>query len=235
MRLSSMLGHGLSSRVLSLRSSLSIARPRNSANIFKFTTTATTASLTGVFRTTSETDEITVDWGDGSALGTFAGTSNQAYSHTYSSAGVYTVKISNAEVMTRFTITNSSSGIICTTKALPSGLTYFSCYNTKSILTGDIANLPSGLNFFSCSATKSTISQYTSGRSWTASMNTIGIYTVSGGLSTAEVDNLLIDLAKTTWTGSKIISITGTSESRSSASNTAVATLTSKGVTVTTP
>ena len=72
-------------------------------------------------------------------------------------------------------------------------------------------------------------------KTWVPDMRYFYIYSVSpGGLSSTEVDNLLIDLAATTWKNEKKIYILGTNALRTSASNTAVATLTSMGVSVTT-
>ena len=55
-----------------------------------------------------------------------------------------------------------------------------------------------------------------------------------GGLDSTEIDNLLIDLSGTTWTSSKIITLTGTNAARTAASDAAVSTLEGMGVTVTT-
>jgi len=58
--------------------------------------------------------------------------------------------------------------------------------------------------------------------------------TGSGGLTSAEIDQLLADLANTTWTGDKTIKLTGTNAPRTTGSNADVATLTGLGVTTTT-
>ena len=81
-----------------------------------------------------------------------------------------------------------------------------------------------------------TISSYSTSKVWADTQSRVDITPVSpGGLSTAEVDALLHDLAQvTTWTGSKVIVLTGTNEPRSSASDADVTTLTNLGVTVTT-
>lgn len=75
---------------------------------------------------------------------------------------------------------------------------------------------------------------YTS-KTWVPGMRYFYLYTVSpGGLNSTEVDNLLIDLAATTWTVDKKIYILGTNAARTSASDAAVASLISMGVSVTT-
>jgi hypothetical protein len=58
--------------------------------------------------------------------------------------------------------------------------------------------------------------------------------TGTGGLTSAEIDQLLADLADTTWTSTKTITLTGTNAPRTTGSNADVATLTGLGVTTTT-
>ena len=117
----------------------------------------------------------------------------------------------------------------------PSGLTSFTCIGSNSI-SGDLTNLPVGLIYFYC-AGYNTISDY-GGTLWrTASMDRIYLIPVgAGGLSQAEVDDLLIDLdvGVVSWTGTKTILLTGTNAARSAASDAAVASLIGKGVSVTT-
>jgi len=132
--------------------------------------------------------------------------------------------------------------------------TYF--YITgNNIITGDIANLKSALATFYCRGNNTlygdmglipsimtsfaadgfnTIDSYTS-KSWPADMSFINLEGI-GGLSSAEVDQLLIDLSTTTWAGTlKDIDLTGTGNApRTSASDAAVATLQGMGVTITT-
>ena len=73
-------------------------------------------------------------------------------------------------------------------------------------------------------------------KTWVNNQNSIVIVVPSGGLISAEVDQLLIDASSVaTWTGDKIINLTGAgNQARTSASDAAVATLTGKGVTVST-
>jgi hypothetical protein len=78
-----------------------------------------------------------------------------------------------------------------------------------------------------------TIADYT-GKTWTTKMEAV-ILTPSppGGLSEAEVDQLLIDLdADMVWTSIDLISLTGTNAPRSAASDAAVASIQAQGATV---
>jgi hypothetical protein len=111
-------------------------------------------------------------------------------------------------------------------------MTYFSCYGSNTI-TGNLSSLPSVMTYFSCTGSN-TITDYTSGRTWANNQNYFYIRQAAGyGLATDEVDALLIDLALVSaWTGNKIIDVRGVNAARSSASDAAVATLVSKGVTV---
>ena len=102
-------------------------------------------------------------------------------------------------------------------------------------LTVDIANIVvnSIRNLILIDATGSTGSYTYSGASWpTNTMSTVRITARGIGLSSEEVDQLLIDLSQVeTWsTGSGgIISIVGTNAPRTPASDTAVATIISRG------
>ena len=115
---------------------------------------------------------------------------------------------------------------------LPSSLVTFSCLGQNAI-TGSLSGLPSGVIYFNC-AGKNTIDTYTT-KVWAANLEYIRLIPVSpGGLDSSEIDQLLIDLAATTWTGAKVITLAGTNAARTSASDAAVATLTGLNVTVTT-
>jgi hypothetical protein len=126
---------------------------------------------------------------------------------------------------------NTTSGDIAN---LLSGLTYFYCTGSNTI-SGDIANLPSGLTYFYCGGSN-TISDYTTPHTWTTKPAIFRIIPVgAGGLSTAEVDNLLIDFdADLVWAVGNVINLTGTNAARSAASDAAVANMVGEGCTVTT-
>ena len=117
---------------------------------------------------------------------------------------------------------------------LPTGLTYFSCtgYNT---LFGDITNLPVGLTYFACVGSN-TISNYTTPHTWTTKPSTFKLVPVApGGLSTAEIDQLLIDFDDDlAWSSGNVITLTGANAARSSASDAAVSNMVAEDCTVTT-
>ncbi len=133
---------------------------------------------------------------------------------------------------------------------LPRGLHVFACHGNNTI-GGNIADLPEGLsrmrllgyNFVSGDLAElpggivslrlggfNTVSGYSPGREWAAGMQRISLNLMMGtGISSEEVDNLLKDLANTTWAGEKLIEITNP-VSRSSASDGAVERLKEIGV-----
>ena len=123
---------------------------------------------------------------------------------------------------------NTISGDIAN---LPVDFTTFACWGNNTI-SGDIANLPSGLTTFYCYG-NNTISDY-SGKTWTTKPAKFYLVPVSpGGLSTAEVDQLLIDFDDDlTWASGDVIELTGANAARSSASDAAVANIESEGATV---
>jgi hypothetical protein len=117
---------------------------------------------------------------------------------------------------------------------LPSGLTYFYCAGSNTI-TGDLANLPSGLTYFYCVGSN-TVSDYTTPHTWSTKPTTFNFQpTGVGGLSTAEIDNLLIDFdADLVFASGNVIVLTGTNAARSATSDAAVTNMVSEGATVTT-
>ena len=234
-----------------------------------------TQVISGQFSTISG-QEISVDWGDGSARDTYSGT-DQAWSHDYGSAVNATVRIFGSVVLTKFKMDASGADISFDVANLPSGLTYMYVSGSNTVsgdvanlpsgltymyvsgsntvsgdvanmpsgltilyvsgsntLTGDVANMPSGVTYLAVSGSN-TIADYTS-KTWTTKPATFKIIPVSpGGLSTAEVDQLLIDLDDDlTWASGDVITLTGTNAVPSSASDAAVNNMTSEGATVTT-
>lgn len=116
----------------------------------------------------------------------------------------------------------------------PSGLMSMWVRGSSNTLSGDIANAPSGLTSLYLTGS-STLSDYTSGRNWAGNMNyVVSLPTAGNGLSSTEVDNLLIDLADTTWTGGKVIDLSGENDPRTANSDIAVQDLQAMDVTVTT-
>ena len=162
------------------------------ATIFEFDV-VNTQVIAGQF---SSTEQITVDWGDGGASSNYNG-NDQSYSKDYGSAGNRTVTItaSSEAVMTKFTMVTTGAVVSFALADLPSGLTYFYCTGSNTV-SGSLSDLPSGVTYFRCYGSN-TISGYTT-RTWAASMNYINfVPTGSGGLTSAEIDQLLADLANT--------------------------------------
>ena len=115
----------------------------------------------------------------------------------------------------------------------PTGLAHLYVYGSNT-LTGDIANAPTGLIYLAVGG-NNTIADYTTPHTWTTKPATFILIPVApGGLSTAEIDNLLIDLDDDfVWT-TGTINLTGTNAARSSNSDAAVTSMTGQGATVTT-
>jgi len=115
---------------------------------------------------------------------------------------------------------------------LPATTYAFTCSGLNTIY-GDIASIPATLYSLSLSG-RNTVSDY-SGKVWSLTGYQIIVIPFSGGLSDSEVDQLLIDIDGSTFSGSfKHVSLLGTNAARTVASNIAVLSLQAKGVTVTT-
>jgi hypothetical protein len=101
-------------------------------------------------------------------------------------------------------------------------------------LSGDFADLPPNITDVFITG-RNAINKYTAGRVWAAEMYSVSFDPYTGGLTTAEIDSLLHDLAQTTWhSGISSIGLMGCNAPRSSASDADVAILISKGVIVVT-
>nr|QNO42890.1 hypothetical protein JGPBEILB_00006 [Methanosarcinales archaeon ANME-2c ERB4]QNO45329.1 hypothetical protein MKNCOJCA_00003 [Methanosarcinales archaeon ANME-2c ERB4] len=118
--------------------------------------------------------------------------------------------------------------------SLPASLTHFGCAGNNTC-NGDIASLPASLIYLYCTG-NNTIADYTTPHTWTTKPTTFIVVPVgAGGLSTAEVDNLLIDFdADLVWAAGNVITLMGTNAARSVASDAAVANMVAEGATVTT-
>ena len=177
---------------------------------------------------------VRIDWGDGNTTEVSGAVFLQDYSNAYAGAGTFPIKIyGDFRFLTRFEIkTVNIDGTIERIAAL-SGLTYLNCTGSNTI-SGDIASLPSGLTYLNCTGSN-TISDYT-GKTWTTKPATFVLIPVgAGGLSEAEVDQLLIDFDDDlVWAVGNTITLTGTNAPRSAASNAAVTSLEAEGVNVTT-
>lgn len=104
---------------------------------------------------------------------------------------------------------------------IPSSVVTFSNHNGE--ITGDIGQTPSGLTSFSAS---NVALNYTTRKTWAENMVLVNVSIYNS----TDIDNLLTDLANTTWTETKLIKITG--GKRTSNSDSAVSTLEGMGVTV---
>jgi adhesin/invasin len=115
----------------------------------------------------------------------------------------------------------------------PTGLTYLDVRGSNTV-SGDIANAPTGLTSLSMGGSN-TIADYT-GKTWTTKPTSFYLIPVgAGGLSTAEVDQLLIDFDDDlVWAAGNVITLTGANAARSAASDAAVASMVAEGATVTT-
>lgn len=96
-------------------------------------------------------------------------------------------------------------------------------------LFGDLYNLSPNKKYFGLLGNNNNFT-YTPGRIWSNGMDIVQIQGIS---SSTDIDNLIIDLSQTTWSGNKLIRLNYVGNaSRTSASNDAVATLSSMGVSV---
>jgi len=110
--------------------------------------------------------------------------------------------------------------------------TYIYIDTPNATITGDIADINAGTTFLYARGA-STIEDYSGNPGWPSIMSGINI-NCNTNFTTAELDSLLIDLdtATTSWNGVMLIAVNG-AQARSAASNAAVSSLQSKGVTVT--
>ncbi len=205
------------------------------------------------------TGPVVIDWGDGTTpvIQALTTGSDTNVSHTYSPAGAYTITIYNAANLTRFyTASNcawafdlssvprsvmtyfactGSNTITGNLSSLPSVMTYFLCTGSNTI-TGNLSSLPSVMTYFLCTGSN-TINAYTTGHTWASAMNYFYLITNSGGLTSAMVDSLCIDLDTVPWGGGgRVLQLTGAGIGAPTAASSAARTdlTTNKSVTVTT-
>ena len=142
---------------------------------------------------------------------------------------------STLKTLYMYNVGNSINGSIA---SLPSGLTF--CYighssaSTMTLSNANLASIPSGLTYFQLDNLNPGVLSYTSGRTWASNFNSLIINPTSNGIGTSTaMDNIIIDLDATTWSGNKVLTAAGTNAARTSASNSAYTDLTTvKGVTV---
>jgi hypothetical protein len=121
--------------------------------------------------------------------------------------------------------------------SIPASCTYFWVLGNNTI-SGSLNSLPAGMRIFNLGG-NTTVSGYTSGKTWSNAMSMFSFVPTTGsGLSTAEVDNLLIDLSASAWNtygySAGNIDLTGINAARSSASDAAVLDLIAKSIGVAT-
>lgn len=121
-------------------------------------------------------------------------------------------------------ITGALSGISSRTS-----LTDFDI-NGLNTVSGDIDDLPLSANLVLLQG-NNVVSAYSSPRTWAATMKSLTVYPTSA-LSSTIIDNLLIDLAASTWVSPKNITLRGPMPVNPSPGYTAYTTLVGAGVTV---
>lgn len=136
----------------------------------------------------------------------------------------------NAPTLGILQINSTSSSITGSMASLPNSLGNFSGPG----VFGDLGGMPAFMGFLNLGNYANTnLDSYTG---FNFSGVTAQYYRIEGNssLSSAEVDQFLIDASTATWAGLKQIQLLGNCQPRTSASDAAVATLQSLGVTVTT-
>jgi hypothetical protein len=137
-------------------------------------------------------------------------------------------------------ITAPYTRLVLTGQSAPTGTladinsvcTYIYIDTPNATITGDIADINAGTTFLYARGL-STIEDYSANPGWPSVMSGINIR-CNTNFTTTELDNLLIDLdaATTSWNGVLLVAVNG-AQTRSAASDAAVTSLQSKGVTVT--
>jgi hypothetical protein len=139
-----------------------------------------TQVISGLFSTLAGTP-ISVDWGDGSARSTYAGT-NQLWSKDYGSAGNRLVRIYGTQNLTRFTMERALSNVQFDLADLPTGMTAFLCTGSNTV-TGDLADLPADMTYFRCEGSNTVTGDLANLPTGMTSFNCQGSNTVTGDLA----------------------------------------------------
>ena len=135
----------------------------------------------------------------------------------------------NGDLTYLYSTVNAFSGVL----SLPSNMTFFYCTGSNTL--SGVLSLPSNMTFFYCTGSN-TLSGYTT-QVFSNNMNYFYLITNNGaGLSSSEVDQLIIDLDGSAWAGTnKTLRLTGTAIAAPTATSAAaIASLIAKGVAVTT-
>lgn len=152
--------------------------------------------------------------------------------HTFRVGNGNTVRfdISDLPSDVKYICINEHNGVVNgSLEQLPTSMARFIA---SGAITGDYGNLGKSLPpVFSVSTTERMV--YTKGTNYAGKNITIFDHVANGpGLTTKEVDDLLIDLSAANWSGTKRLKLGGNHDNRSARSNNAVITLKNKGVNV---
>jgi len=199
--------------------------------------------------TTTDSEVIKIEWADGDNF-----EDGSSFNHTYSpvfSNSFYLLSKTNFSTVQDFVIVNglvnfdlvsitnwplrsiefNSGAIYGDVSTLNSGLTSFICKG-KNVVNGDLSGLPRSLKIIDIQGLNE-INSYTSGHAWDNDLEQLIVLpNDSFGMLSGDIDDLLIDLDIIDWAGVKILDISGNNHARTSASDTAVASLIIKGVTI---
>jgi hypothetical protein len=91
---------------------------------------------------------------------------------------------------------------------LPSTATYVNISGNNTV-TGDLSLIPSGITYFSIGG-DNTITTYTLPTVWAPNFQTLYINSAGSGFGITEVNQILTDLAATSWSVGGILTIIGT-------------------------
>lgn len=175
------------------------------------------SNLTGIYA------NRTPIYGDISALANKSITScSMTESGVYGNISVMSTWTNIVGATVSFNTTRVSGNV----SSIGSNILYFSAWWAN--LSGDLAGVASTTRQLDLSGIIGSFS-YTGGQN-VRFTNPQEFKLGSSALSTSDLDNLLISLSKSTWSGNKLLSLKG---ARSSASDSAISTLQTNGVTVT--
>ena len=171
-----------------------------------FTMTVTSATT---IMSMKGSNQIAVDWGDGSPYDWYTlTTSAQNVAHTYSTSSTYTVKIYNPGNITYFSSTDNANYAFNISLLSLMSLDTFRMNGTNAV-SGTLV-VPASITTFSLVG--GSVAGYST-QSFNNSINYFYLTINTGaGLNAAQVDQLFIDLDGSTWAGSgRTARVSGTS------------------------
>lgn len=136
-------------------------------------------------------------------------------------------RIMTKMIIATYTV-NTIAGLL---SGMPPSMEQF-CLGSTNTVGGSLSDIPASMTSFELQG--GTVNDYTAGKTFN-NLITKFIFKpgAGGGLTSAKMDSLLIDLDKSAWgTGTKTLTLQGTNAARTAASAAAVASLQAKGVTV---